>query len=496
MSRPLRLYNTLSRTISDFTPIQAGKIGIYVCGMTVYDDVHVGHARAMVVFDAFVRYLRFGGWDVNFVRNFTDVDDKIIRRGNELGEEPLALAQRYIDRFHRDVDGLGLIRPDAEPRVSDCIGDIQDVISKLIASDHAYASEGTVWFAVKSDDNYGCLSGQNVDELRSPDEVAGKRHPADFALWKAVKPGEPSWPSPWGDGRPGWHIECSAMSFKHIGPRIDIHGGGLDLVFPHHENEIAQSECAHGCQYVNYWMHNGLLTMASGQKMGKSLGNVIPLWQALEQFPAEALRLYYLQSHYRSPLPWSGEALPDALGMLGRLYEAMETAQSFGGEGDADQIASQMGEDAQTLLALGRSFEQRFFAALDDDFNSARALGCLFELARAVNRFAGHKKARKRGGPLVKPALAAFELVSRTIGLMQMPIETFHAEVKSKRLSAMGLTQDQVEALIQERATARAAKDWAAADALRGELEAMNIVVMDGVDGAVWRVRLRAEASV
>ena len=223
---------------------------------------------------------------------------------------------------------------------------------------------------------------------------------------------------------------------------------------------------------------------------------MIPLWQALEQFPAEALRLYYLQSHYRSPLPWSGEALPDALGMLGRLYEAMETAQSFWGERDADQIASQMGEDAQTLLALGRSFEERFFAALDDDFNSARALGCLFELARAVNRFAGHKKARKRGGPLVQPALAAFELVSRTIGLMQMPIETFHAEVKSKRLSAMGLTQDQVEALIQERATARAAKDWAAADALRGELEAMNIVVMDSADGAVWRVRLRAEASV
>lgn len=493
MSRAFRIYNTLSRRNEPFNPIEAGKISIYVCGMTVYDDVHVGHARAMVIFDSFVRRQRSVGWDVNFVRNFTDVDDKIIRRANELGEEPLALAQRYIDRFHRDVDGLGLIRPDSEPRVSECIGDIQGVIGLLVDKGHAYVSEGTVWFAVKTSADYGQLSGQNVDELRSPDEVAGKRHSSDFALWKAVKPGEPSWESPWGDGRPGWHIECSAMAYKEIGTNVDIHGGGIDLVFPHHENEIAQSECAQDCKYVNYWMHNGMLTMSSGQKMGKSLGNVIPLWEALEKFPAEALRLYYLQSHYRSPLPWSAEALPDALGMLGRLYDALETGLSFGGQGDADEIAAQMGEDAKALLDLGRSFSERYNAALEDDFNTARGLGCLFELARAINRFAGHKKARKRGGPVVAPALEAFGLVGETIGLMNLPVDAFHEEVKVKRLQVLGVSEADIEAALAERSQARADRDWAKADAMRDKLEAMNIVVMDGPSGPVWRVKLRGD---
>jgi len=495
MPRAFRIYNTLSRKNEEFRAIQPGKIGIYVCGMTVYDDVHVGHARAMVIFDSFVRHIRSVGWKVNFVRNFTDVDDKIIRRANDLGEEPLALAQRYIDRFHRDVDGLGLARPDSEPRVSTCIDEIQGVISRLVEKGHAYVSEGTVWFAVKTSAEYGQLSGQNVDELRSPDEVAGKRHAADFALWKAVKPGEPSWQSPWGDGRPGWHIECSAMAHKEIGENVDIHGGGIDLVFPHHENEIAQSECAQSSKYVNYWMHNGMLTMDSGQKMGKSLGNVIPLWEALEKFPAEALRLYYLQSHYRSPLPWNAEALPDALAMLGRLYDALETAQELGGQGDADEIAGQLGKDAEALLSLGRGFSERYFAALDDDFNTARGLGCLFELARAINRFAGHKKARKRGGPIVAPALDAFLLVGETIGLMNMPVDAFHAEVKAKRLQVLGFTEAEVQSLLNERATARADRDWAKADALRDKLEAMSIVVMDRPDGPVWRVRLRGDSG-
>jgi cysteinyl-tRNA synthetase len=495
MARAFRIYNTLSRRSEEFQPVEPGKIGIYVCGMTVYDDVHVGHARAMVIFDSFVRHLRSVGWEVNFVRNFTDVDDKIIRRANDLGEEPLALAQRYIDRFHRDVDGLGLLRPDSEPRVSTCIGDIQDVIGRLIEKGHAYVSEGTVWFAVKTSAAYGQLSGQNVDELRSPDEVAGKRHSADFALWKAVKPGEPSWESPWGDGRPGWHIECSAMAHKEIGTNVDIHGGGIDLVFPHHENEIAQSECAQDCKYVNYWMHNGMLTMSSGQKMGKSLGNVIPLWEALEKFPAEALRLYYLQSHYRSPLPWSAEALPDALGMLGRLYDALETGQSFGGQGNPDEIASQMGDDAKALLELGRGFAERYNAALDDDFNTARGLGFLFEVARAINRFSGHKKARKRGGPVVAPALEAFQLVGKTIGLMNLPVDDFHAEVKRKRLQVLGVSEAEVEAALVERAQARQDKDWAKADAMRDKLESMNIVVMDGPEGPIWRVKLRGDAT-
>ncbi len=494
MAEPFRLYNTLSRTVEDFQPIEAGKIGIYVCGMTVYDHIHVGHARAMVVFDAFVRYARHRGWDVHFVRNFTDVDDKIIGRANEKGEDPAALAQHYIDCFKEDVAALGLIDPDEEPRVTTSIEAIQTMIAGLIDKGHAYVSEGSVWFAVRTFPGYGKLSNQKVDELRNPDDFAGKKDAADFALWKAVKPGEPAWDSPWGPGRPGWHIECSAMAKSCIGAALDIHGGGLDLVFPHHENEIAQSECANGRTYANYWMHNGLLTMSSGQKMGKSLGNVINVRTALAEFPAEAMRLYYLQNHYRSPLPWGESALPDALAMLQRLYEAKENAESMGGEEDADRVAKELGADALKVLELGRSFPAKFHAAMDADFSTAQAIGHLFELARAVNRFGNHKKAKKRGGPVVAPALAAFELVRSAIGLFAMSPRDFHEEVKDKRLKAMGIERGDIDQLIADRATARTSKDWARADEIRDELSARSIEVMDTPEGVEWRVKL-AEPS-
>ena len=491
MAAPFRIYNTLTRTVEDFVPVREGHVGVYVCGMTVYDRAHVGHARAFVVFDAFVRYLRFRGWDVTFVRNFTDVDDKIIARANERGEDPLELAARYIDAYHDDAAALGLVEPDAEPKVSESIDAIQAMIAALVAKGHAYASEGSVWYAVESFPGYGRLSGAKIDELQSPDASAGKRHPADFALWKAVKPGEPSWDSPWGPGRPGWHIECSAMSDSVLGHTLDIHGGGLDLVFPHHENEIAQSEGAHDATYANYWMHNGLLTMASGQKMGKSLGNVIDVVDALKEFPAEALRLYYLQSHYRSPLPWSPDALPEALGMVNRLYEAAEVAATLGGEEEADRVAADLGADAQAVLDLARSFEERFLAALADDFNTAQALGHLFELVRALNRFTMLKKARKRGGPIAREALRAFDLVKTSIGLLQVDVNTFIDEVKEKRLAAMGVERSEIEDLIARRATARAEKDWSTADTIRDELAARQIVVMDRPDGrADWRVQL------
>ncbi|MDP6944566.1 MAG: cysteine--tRNA ligase, partial [Myxococcota bacterium] len=408
------------------------------------------------------------------------------------GEEPLALAQRFIDAFHEDVDQLGLVRPDLEPRVSTSIQDIQDLIGKLVDRDHAYVNEGTVWFSVGTFAEYGKLSGQKVDELRSPDEVPGKRHPADFALWKAVKPGEPSWDSPWGPGRPGWHIECSAMSGACLGETIDIHGGGLDLVFPHHENEVAQSECGHGVPFTRYWMHNGMLTMSSGQKMGKSLGNVINIRDALAAFPAECLRLYYLQNLYRSPLPWGDAALPDALGMLARLYEARDVAQAMGGQEAPEALAEQLGADAIRVLELGRSFTERFYAALDDDFNTAQALGYAFELARAINRFGNHKKARKRGGPIVAPALEALTHVTAALSLLGMDAAGFQEEVKAKRLTAMGISRDEVEAKVAERMQARADRDWARADGLRDELDALQILVMDTPDGCEWRVRLQA----
>jgi len=450
----------------------------------------MGHARAMVVFDAFVRYLRFRGWEVNFVRNFTDVDDKIIARAQQLGEDPIGLAARFIDAFHEDADALGLIRPDAEPKVSETIDGIQDLIQSLVDKGNAYPSDGTVWFDVKSMPSYGQLSGQKVDELQSPDTVPGKKHPADFALWKAVKPGEPSWDSPWGPGRPGWHIECSAMCMNCIGERLDIHGGGLDLLFPHHENEVAQSEAHTNKTYANYWMHNGMLTMANGQKMGKSLGNVWNVQNALNEFPAEALRLYYLQALYRSPLPWGDEALPEALSSLCRLYEAREVAEAMGGQEDASQVARDLGDDAARVLELSNNFQGQFLGALDDDFNTAKAMASVFELVRAVNRFANHKKAKKRGGPVVKGALAAFELVSNALSILSMDVDGFQEEVKAKRCAAMGIERSDIEAKIQARTDARANKDWAASDALRDELDAAGIVLMDGSESTTWRIRI------
>lgn len=495
MPTPFRLYDTTTRTVADFTPLEPGKVGIYVCGMTVYDRSHVGHARAMVVFDAFARWLRHEGWAVRFVRNFTDIDDKIIARAATLGVAPAKLAQDEIDAFHRDMAGLGLQSPDEEPRVTRTMPQIIALIATLVERGHAYEADGNVWFSVASFERYGALSGRKVEDMRSADSVAGKRDPADFALWKAAKPGEPAWDSAWGPGRPGWHIECSAMAKHVLGDTIDIHGGGLDLVFPHHENEIAQSECANGKLYARYWMHNGLLTMSSGQKMGKSLGNVIAIEEVLREYPAEAVRLYYLQNHYRSPLPWSSEALPEALGMLSRLYEARDVAETMQGAEDPELVASELGDDAKTVLEEARAFRGRFDQALCEDFNTSHALAHLFTLARAVNRFGGHKKARKRGGPIVAPALAAFRLVAESIGLMTMETQAFIEEVKDKRLAALGISRADIEAKVAERVRMREAKQWSEADAIRQELDAQGIVVMDGPEGSRWRVRLDAAAE-
>lgn len=490
MAAPFKIYNTRTRSLEDFAPIEAGKIRLYACGNTVYDHCHIGHARGMIVFDSFVRYLRHREWDVDFVRNFTDVDDKIINRANELGEDPLALSARFIGEYHADAAAMGLDTPNQEPKVSESMDDILSMIQSLIDAGNAYQNEGSVWFDVGSFPEYGSLSGQKVEELRSADEVAGKRSPADFALWKAVKPGEPSWPSTWGDGRPGWHVECSAMAKATLGDTVDIHGGGLDLVFPHHENEVAQSVCGNKADYARVWMHHGLLTMASGQKMGKSFGNCINVKVALEEFPAETLRLYYLQNHYRSPLPWGDTALPEALGMLSRLYEAREAAEAMGGEEPAASVAKSMGADAQTVLDLGECFSKRFYAAMDKDFNTALAIAHLMELSRAINRFGNLKKANKRGGPVVAAALKAFALAAEAMGLMRMTSEEFHAQVKDKRLTAMGIEPADIEKLIEERGTARAEKNWSRADEIREELEGKSILVMDSADGVQWRVKL------
>ena len=490
MAAPFRIYNTLSKKVEDFSPITAGEVRLYVCGMTVYDHAHVGHARAMVVFDAFARYLRHRGWKVRFIRNFTDVDDKIIQRAAERGKEAMALAEFYIQSFQEDTAGLGLLKPDAEPRVSQSIDDINDMIGRLMENGHAYVNEGSVWFDVGSFSEYGKLSGQKVEELRSADDAAGKRSPADFALWKAVKPGEPSWDSPWGPGRPGWHIECSAMAYATLGSEIDIHGGGLDLVFPHHENEVAQSECANHSPFARYWMHNGLITMKGGRKMGKSLGNVINIRDAIKAYPAEAVRIYLLQSLYRSPLPWSETALNEALSMLARLYEAKELAMQMKGAEKAEDVAKSLGPDAAAVFELGQQFTEKLYSALDEDFNTSLALSHAFELARAINRFSAHKKAKKRGGPLVAAALAGFALMGEAIGLLGDDPVAFQIEVKQKRLEAMGLTKEEIEATLEARKQARADKDWAKSDELRDALADKGILVMDTPDGVDWRIQL------
>jgi cysteinyl-tRNA synthetase len=499
MPATFRIYNTLSRSVEPFRPLVDGEVSLYTCGMTVYDHAHVGHARSFVVFDVLVRYLRHRGWKVRYVRNYTDVDDKIIRRAQEEAVPASEIAERYIASWNHDAAGLGLLPPDEEPRVSTSMPAILAMVERLIEQGHAYVAGGSVWFSVATFPEYGALSGQDPTEMRCSAEAdADKADPRDFALWKAAKPGEPSWPSPWGEGRPGWHIECSAMNLETLGASIDIHGGGLDLVFPHHENEIAQSVCCNKASYATYWMHNGLLTMArrtedglvQAAKMGKSLGNVVRIHAALEQFPREALRLYYLQSHYRSPLPWTDEALPEALAMLARLYEARDVAAAMDGYDDPDDTARSLGKDAMEVLELGRTFEDRFYAALDDDLNTAQALSLAFELARAINRLSNQKKAMKRAGSLVEPALSAFGLLGRTLGLLTMQSDAFQEEVKDKRLAAMGIDRAQVEAMVADRSAARAAKDWARADELRKRLDEARINVMDGADSVSWRVRL------
>ena len=487
MAAPFRLYNTLSRRVEEFVPRDPGKVSLYMCGMTVYDHAHVGHARAMVVFDTVIRYLKYRGWQTRYVRNFTDIDDKIIRRANETNVTWDALAQQQIDDFRVDMLALGLTPPDAEPRVTHTIEGIIAMIQQLVDRGHAYVVDGSVWFAVDTFSTYGKLSGQKVENLRNED-VGNKRAAVDFALWKAEKPGEPAWDSPWGRGRPGWHIECSAMSCQELGAGFDIHGGGLDLVFPHHENEIAQAEGATGESFVRYWMHNGLLTVGGGQKMGHSLGNFVTIRDLLTRFPAEALRLYYLQNHYRSPLPWDTEVLPEALAMLARLYDAREVAQQMRGSEPADEVAEQLGKHALDVLELGRTFERRLHAAMDDDLNTSLALGHALELARAVNRFANHKKARKRGGPVVAPALDAFARFHEALGLLAVDTDAFHAEVADKHLALKGLERATIDGLVTQRAEARAAKDWARADALRDELAGHGIEVRDTADGATWRV--------
>ncbi len=464
----LRVYNTLTRQKEPFETLTPGEVKMYVCGPTVYDKAHVGHAMSVLVFDMIRRYLEYKGYRVRHVMNYTDVDDKIIRRANELGEDPLALAERYIREFDQHLADLHVLPPTVRPRVTQEIDWIIKMVRGLEEKGYAYAVDGDVYFRVTQDEDYGKLSGRKLDEMMAGARIEvdeRKEHPMDFALWKAAKPGEPAWPSPWGQGRPGWHIECSAMNLHHLGEQLDIHGGGADLIFPHHENEIAQSESYTGKPYVRYWLHNGMLQMA-GEKMSKSLGNLVTIEAFLAAHEADVLRMMVLSSHYRSPLKFSDETIAQAEKALERLRGGMRPAHG--------QAAGAPEEVVAGLQAQAAAAKQGFEAAMDDDFNAAAALGHLFDLVRAINqaRDAGATPAQ------LAPAQETLQTLTAVLGLdlTRQPDRGGHAEAAPF-----------VDLLVEIRTDLRAAKQWALADKIRDRLAALGVILEDTPGGTLWR---------
>ncbi|WP_323834825.1 cysteine--tRNA ligase [Photorhabdus africana] len=458
----LKIFNTLSRQKEEFKPIHPGKVGMYVCGITIYDLCHIGHGRTFVSFDVVARYLRYLGYDLTYVRNVTDVDDKIIKRAAENSESCDDLTGRMLAEMYKDFDALNILRPDLEPRATRHIPEIIALTESLIKRDHAYvADNGDVMFSVESDQDYGLLSRQDLSQLQAGArvEVADvKRNPMDFVLWKMSKPGEPSWKSPWGAGRPGWHIECSAMNSKQLGNHFDIHGGGADLMFPHHENEIAQSTCAHDGPYVNYWMHSGMV-MVDKEKMSKSLNNFFTIRDVLEYYDAETVRYFLLSGHYRSQLNYTEDNLKQARTALERLYTALR------------------GTDASVLSAGGEVFEARFIDAMNDDFNTPEAYSVLFDMAREINRLKSEDMDAANG------LAAELRKLAGILGLLQQQPEQF----LHRGIQADDEEIAKIEALIKQRNDARKNKDWPLADSARNQLNEMGIELEDGPQGTSWR---------
>ncbi len=456
----LKIYNTLVRDKQDFKPIEDNKVRMYVCGMTIYDYCHIGHARMMAVFDLVYRWLKASGYNVTYVRNITDIDDKIIKRAAENGESIHTLTQRFIDAMHEDIAALGILPPDHEPRATQFIPQMLEMIAQLEKNGLAYqAADGDVNYAVRKFEGYGKLSGKSLEDLRAGERVeiaSDKNDPLDFVLWKHAKDEEADevkWDSKWGKGRPGWHIECSAMGSELLGKHFDIHGGGADLQFPHHENEIAQSEGAHGCQYVNYWMHNGFVRV-DNEKMSKSLGNFFTIREVLKKYDAEVVRFFILRTHYRSPLNYSDAHLDDAKGALTRLYTALKSAP------------------AATEVDWSETHAQRFKAVMDDDFNTPEAVAVLFDLANEVNRSQSAQLASQ------------LKALAGVLGLLQRDAQAF---LQGGASAAGGLDDAAIHAQIEARIAAKKAKNFAEADRIRQELLDAGIVLEDGPQGTTWR---------
>ena len=479
----IQIHDTLTGRKRELIPLEPGRIRFYACGPTVYDHAHVGHARSYVVWDVVVRHLRGRGYTVKYVRNFTDVDDKIIKRALERGEDPIALADRFARAYDEDMDALGNVRPDVAPRVSDHIAPIVALIEKLVARGFAYApGNGDVYYAVRKFPDYGRLAKRNLDDLQSGARVEpgeAKRDPLDFALWKAAKPGEPAWDSPWGRGRPGWHIECSAMTLAHLGTPIDLHGGGKDLIFPHHTNEIAQSVAALSEElraegFARYWMHHGFVEIDS-EKMSKSLGNFFTIREVLAKFDAEAMRVFLLATHYRNPINYSDGVLVEAEKRLVYLYETLERV---------DRLA-----EGVAAAAEPEAFVEAARAVLDDDFNTAAVLGIVAEAFTAANALADRKGKKTPGD---RARLAGFARSARLVGeelgiLQRAPAEALRA-LRDRAALRRGVDQALVERRIAERTEARKAKDFARSDAIRDELLALGVALMDSPQGTTWKI--------
>ncbi len=490
----LTFYNTLSRKKEVFEPLVPGKIGMYVCGVTVYDYCHIGHARSVVVFDVIYRYLKASGFDVTFVRNFTDIDDKIIQKANQEGIPWNEVAEKFIAAYYEDMDVLGIEKPTYEPRATEFIDEMIGMVKELENKGFAYVVDGDVYYSVEKFPEYGKLSGRRLEDMMAGARVevdSKKKNPFDFVLWKASKPGEPHWDSPWGPGRPGWHLECSVMSRHYLGETFDIHGGGEDLVFPHHENEIAQSEAAHGVPFVRYWIHHGFVKV-NKEKMSKSLGNFFTIREVLERYHPEVLRLFLLSKHYKSPVDFSDATMLEAEKGLERIYNLLDAIEEkTRNSKETGTSEEKLRNECPELYEKVRTFPERLKEEMDNDFNTAAVVGSFFELTRFANRYLeklGRKKARGVQVNLLKMVESLFLENGKILGLFNQKPRAFLDNLRDKKARSLGLDIKMVEQLIAERARARKEKDFQRADEIREQLKAKHVILEDTPTGTKWRV--------
>ncbi|MFO7839361.1 MAG: cysteine--tRNA ligase [Desulfosalsimonadaceae bacterium] len=479
----IRVYNTLTRDKEEFAPMTPGRVRMYVCGPTVYDSCHIGHARSLVVFDVIYRYLLHRGFDVVYARNFTDVDDKIISRANELGISTMELSEKYIDEFHADMAALNVRRATHEPRATEHIESIITVVKRLIEKGYAYEAGSNVFFSVENFDGYGKLSGRRLSEMEAGARVEidkQKKNPMDFVLWKASKENEPSWESPWGKGRPGWHIECSAMSAYYLGESFDIHGGGKDLIFPHHENEIAQSEAAFGKQFVKYWIHNGFVNI-NHEKMSKSLGNFLMIKDIIKTCHPEAVRLFLLSCHYRSPVDFTDQAIKESASALDKIYTLLDRLESLPGGLEASK------QKAAEYEPKRDGTWEAFCNAMDDDFNTAQGIGVLFDAVRRVNRMLDQGAESEKALEEVRSECAEILKIGDVLGLFADAPAVYFEKQRNLALQEKSLDTETIEQLVKQREEARAARDFQTADRIRDQLKEMNIQLEDRSDGTIWR---------